>query len=154
MIGIFGKTLRNHKKDTNEKLSQSFMKLITRLIVIDIAPLTLLFYNIPLADLWLPAVKRYYFQYKLFLGFVWLTSNHIFGSGDFWHKWPSWFSKILKLPFLNFFFGQFRHFQKFNRMQENEAFITLKDHKEGFPMHCVDCLTLEKQTLEISAKYY
>ena len=43
MIGIFGKTLRNHKKDTNEKLSQSFMKLITRLIVIDIAPLTLYF---------------------------------------------------------------------------------------------------------------
>ena len=33
-----------------------------------------------------PAVKKYYFQYKVFVGLVWLTSNHIFGSGDFWDK--------------------------------------------------------------------
>ena len=59
-----------------------------------------------------------------------------------------------EIAVFKFFFRAIRHFQKFNRMQENEAFITLKDHKEGFPMHCVDCLTLEKQTLEISAKYY
>ena len=29
---------------------------------------------------------------------MWLTSNHIFGSGDFWDKSPSWFLKNLKLP--------------------------------------------------------
>ena len=39
-----------------------------------------------------PVVKRYYFQYKVFVGFVWLTSNHMFGSGnyhprDFWKFW-------------------------------------------------------------------
>ena len=76
--------------------------LITRLIIINTAPWTKLFCNCrlfcncPLADLHLPAVKRYQFQYKVFVGSVWLTSNHMFGSGIYWDKWPSWFLKIFK----------------------------------------------------------
>ena len=34
----------------------------------------------------------------MFVGLVWLTSNHIFGSGNFWDKSPTWFLKILKVP--------------------------------------------------------
>ena len=30
----------------------------------------------------LPAVKRYWFQYKVFIGLVWLNTNHMFGSRD------------------------------------------------------------------------
>ena len=65
------------------------------LIVINIAPLTelfpncLLFCDYPLADFQLPA---------MFVGLLWLTSNHMYGSGYFEYKSPSWFSKILKLP--------------------------------------------------------
>ena len=44
------------------------------------------------------AVERNWFQYKVFVGLVWLTSNHIFGSGNFRDKPPSWFLKNLKLP--------------------------------------------------------
>ena len=33
----------------------------------------------------------------MFVGLVWLTSNHIFGSGNFWDKSPTWFLKILKV---------------------------------------------------------
>ena len=32
------------------------------------------------------------------VGLLWLTSNHMLGSGDFGDKSPSWFLKILKLP--------------------------------------------------------
>ena len=40
------------------------------------------------------------------------------------------------------------------KMQENEAFITIKDHKEGLP-HRVSCRLLNpsKPTLEESARY-
>ena len=34
------------------------------------------------------------FQHKVFVGLVWLTRNHMIGSGDFWDKSPSWFLKI------------------------------------------------------------
>ena len=34
----------------------------------------------------------------MFVGLVWLTSNHIFGSGNFWDKSRTWFLKILKVP--------------------------------------------------------
>ena len=34
-------------------------------------------------------VKRYQFQYKMFVGFVWLTSNHMFGLGNLGDKTPS-----------------------------------------------------------------
>ena len=33
----------------------------------------------------------------MFTGLVWLTSNHMFGSGDFWDKSLSGFLKILKI---------------------------------------------------------
>ena len=66
--------------------------LTTQLVVIEIAPLTLVFCNWALVDL--PAVKRYQFQYKVFVGLVWLTSNHILSSRNFWYK----FLKFLKLP--------------------------------------------------------
>ena len=33
----------------------------------------------------------------MFTGLVWLTSNHMFGSGDFGNKSPSWFLKISKM---------------------------------------------------------
>ena len=36
----------------------------------------------------------------MFVGLVCLTSNHMFGSGDFWDKSPSWFFKISKLSSL------------------------------------------------------
>ena len=44
--------------------------LITRLIEIDIAHLTVLSCNYPLADLQLSALKRYQFQYKDFVGLL------------------------------------------------------------------------------------
>ena len=89
--------------------------IITRLIVIDITPLTMvfcscpLFCNYPLADLQLSAVKRYYFQYKVFVGLVLLTSNYMFHSGNFRDKSTSWFLKILKLP--SFYSGNFKFFK-------------------------------------------
>ena len=46
----------------------------------------------------------------MFVGLVWLTSNHMFGSGDFGDKSPSWFLKILKLP--SFYLGNFKIFKK------------------------------------------
>ena len=49
------------------------------------------------------------FQYKVFFGLVWLTSNHMFGSGDFCDKSPSWLLKILKL--LSFYSGNFKIFK-------------------------------------------
>ena len=45
----------------------------------------------------------------MFVGFVWLTSNHMFGSGDFWDKSLSWFLNILKLP--SFYSGNFKIFK-------------------------------------------
>ena len=53
------------------------------MIEIDIAPLTVLFCNCLLF-------------YKCSL-LVWSTSNHMFGSGNFWDESASWFLKILKL---------------------------------------------------------
>ena len=41
----------------------------------------------------------------MFVGLVWLTSNHMFGSGDFFDKSLMWFLKILK----------FQSFQKCTR---------------------------------------
>ena len=83
-------------------------RIITRLIVISIAPLTELFCNCRLTDLLLPAVKRYQFQYKVFVGLLWLTSKNKVGSGDFWDKSPSQLLKILKLP--SFHSGKFKIF--------------------------------------------
>ena len=54
----------------------------------------------------LVVVKRYYFQYKMFVSLVWLNSNHMFGLDNFWHKSPSLFLKSLKLP--SFYFVNFR----------------------------------------------
>ena len=75
------------------KLSDAaVIDIMTRLIETDIAPLTLSFFNCSLfcnfllADLQLPALKRYQFQYKLFAGLVLLTSNHMFVSGSFGDK--------------------------------------------------------------------
>ena len=45
----------------------------------------------------------------MFVGLVWLTSNHMFGSGDFWDKSISSFLKILKLP--SFSPGNFQVFK-------------------------------------------
>ena len=45
----------------------------------------------------------------MFVGLVCLTSNHMFGSGDFWDTSPSWFLKILKLPW--FYSGNFKIFK-------------------------------------------
>ena len=43
-------------------------------------------------------------------GLVWLTSNHIFGMGDFWDKSPWRFLKTLKLPsFYSRSFNIFKH---------------------------------------------
>ena len=56
---------------------------ITRLIVINITPLTEFFCNFHLGDLKLSAAKRYYIQYKVFVGLMWLSNNHKFSSGDF-----------------------------------------------------------------------
>ena len=57
----------------------------------------------------LPAVEKHQFQYKVFLGLVWLTNNQIFGSSDFWDKTTSWFLKILNLPL--FYYGNFKMFE-------------------------------------------
>ena len=45
----------------------------------------------------------------LLITLITLTSNHIFGSGDFWDKSPSWFLKILKLAW--FYSGNFKIFK-------------------------------------------
>ena len=44
-----------------------------------------------------PLLKDISFQSKVFVGLVWLTSNHMFGSRNFWDKSHAWFLKILKL---------------------------------------------------------
>ena len=48
-------------------------------------------------------------QYKVFVGLVWLTSSHMFGSGDFWDKSPLRSLNILKLP--SFYWRNFRTFK-------------------------------------------
>ena len=45
----------------------------------------------------------------MLVSFVWLASNRIFGSGDFWDKSFSWFLKILKLP--SFYSRNFKIFK-------------------------------------------
>ena len=45
----------------------------------------------------------------MFVGFVWLTSNHLFGLGNFGDKSPSQFLKILKLP--SFYSGNYKIFK-------------------------------------------
>ena len=82
---------------------------ITQLIVINIAPLTVLFCNCELICN-CPLLKNISFNFKFFVGLKWLTSNHMFGLGNFWDKSPSWFLKILKLP--SFYSGNF----KFSKM--------------------------------------
>ena len=69
--------------------------LIAWLVVFDIVLLAVLFCNCPLLSNCL-LLKEMFF--KGFVGLMWLTSNHMFGSGNFWDKSPSWFLKILKLP--------------------------------------------------------
>ena len=85
------------------------ISIITRMFAINIARLTELLSNFPLSDLQLPAVKKYKFQYKGFVGLMWLTSYHMLGSGDSCDKSPSWFLKILKLP--KFYSGNFKIFK-------------------------------------------
>ena len=66
------------------------MAMITRLIVIDIALLMVLFCNCPLFCNY-PLVICYCPLLKdiVFVGLVSLNSNHIFGLGDFWNKSPT-----------------------------------------------------------------
>ena len=47
---------------------------------------------------------------SLFVGLVWLISNHMFGSGDFGDKSSSQFLKVLKL--LSFYSGNFQKISK------------------------------------------
>ena len=52
----------------------------------------------------------------MFAGFVWLTSNHVLGSGDFWDKSLS----VFFFFFFNFeialvLHGEFQNFQKYTR---------------------------------------
>ena len=67
--------------------------LITRLIETDIAPLIVLFCNCPLFCK-CPLLKDISFI-TVFVGLVWLTSNHMVVSGNFWDKSPSLFLKIV-----------------------------------------------------------
>ena len=77
--------------------------LITRLVVLDIALLMVLFCDCPL-------ICNSLFHYKVFVGLVWLTSNLMFGLGNFLDKSLSWFLKILKLPsFYSINFESFMH---------------------------------------------
>ena len=69
------------------------------MIVIDIASLTVLFCNCPL-------LKNISINTE-FVGFVWLTSNHMFGFDNFRDKSTSWFLKILTLP--SFYWGNFKN---------------------------------------------
>ena len=48
-------------------------------------------------------------SFKVFVSLVWLANNHMFGSGDFGDKTPSWFLKSLKLP--SFYSGCFNIFE-------------------------------------------
>ena len=75
--------------------------IITRLIIINIAPITELFCNWPLICNCL--------LLKVCVRLVRLTSNRMFGSGDFWDKSSSWFLKILKLP--SFHSSNFKFFK-------------------------------------------
>ena len=71
------------------------IKLITRFIVINIATSTSC--NCPLLkDISVCCL-------------VWLTSNYIFGSDNFWDKPPFWFLKVLKLPL--FYSGNLKIFK-------------------------------------------
>ena len=83
--------------------------IITRVIVIDTVPLTVLFCNFQLIELWLSAVKRYQCQFRGFVGLIWLTSNHTFCSGNFLDKSLSCFMKNLKQPL--FYPGNFKIFK-------------------------------------------
>ena len=75
--------------------------IITRLIIINIAPIAELFCNWPLICNCL--------LLKVCVCLVRLTSNRMFGSGDFWDKSSSWFLKILKLP--SFHSSNFKFFK-------------------------------------------
>ena len=94
----FINSLSLHVQFPIQLLINIYKMIITWLTVINIALSTELFCNYPLSDLQLPCVKRYYLQYKVFVGLVWLTSNHMFGWDNFGDKSPSWFLTILKLP--------------------------------------------------------
>ena len=87
------------------KILDRFLTVVTRLIVIDIAPLTALFCNCPFSDLQLPAVKR----------LVSIPSVCWFSVINQWlNVWfvrllcksPSWFLKSLKL--FSFYLGNFK----------------------------------------------
>ena len=39
----------------------------------------------------------------MFLGSMWLSSKHMFGSDNFWDKSPSWYLKILKFQYFKNF---------------------------------------------------
>ena len=80
----------------NEQLpvSLSIISLTTRLIVMDIAQLTVLFFNCLLICN-CPLLNDIIFND--FFCLLWLNSNHMFGLSDFGDKSPLWFLKILKL---------------------------------------------------------
>ena len=86
------------------------------MIIIDIAPIMVLFCNCPLADMWLLAVKRYRSQYKVFVALAWLNSNQMFGPSTFWDKSPTWFLKKLEL-----FLFYLRVISKFLKMQSGNC---------------------------------
>ena len=72
-----------------------------------------------------PLLKDISFN-TVFVGLLWLTSNHMLGSGDFGDKSPLWFLKILKLPL--FHSGNFEIFknalEKFNPNHPSKLVIT------------------------------
>ena len=89
------------------------MLLITRLIEIDTVPSTVLFCNARLLICNCLPLKDINFNAKCVLVCVWLTSNHMFVSGNFGNKSPSWFLKNLKLP--SFYLDIFKNFEKCTR---------------------------------------
>ena len=103
-------------KMSQEQAGTVIITIIIRLIVNDIAPLTMLFLIILCFAIALSLIYKFplskdisFIQYKVLIGLVWLTSNHMFGSGNFWDKSPSRCLKILKL--LLFYSGNFQNFK-------------------------------------------
>ena len=95
--------------------------LITRFIVINIVPLAELFCNCP-----------------LFVGLVWLTSGHMFGSGNFWDKSPSWILNVLKMS--SFYTGNFKFFKnalgQFIPNRPPKHMITSTNHEIDCSWYC------------------
>ena len=90
--------------NTNSKLSQNCTE---KQIMLFKTTVNCLLNDMMLFSCWLFWLKNQCFSTNHCKGFiVSLTSWHIFSSGDFWYKSPSWFLKILK----------FQNFQKCTRV--------------------------------------